>query len=150
MTEVLFREASIEDMPALAKIRGDDWQSEEYWNQRMTDYFNRTHHPQQALDERIIYVAVLDNAVVGFIAGHLTNRFGCEGELQWIDVLPTFRRNGIASQLTRLLATWFIKNRAYKICVDPGNELAKKFYINNGVGMLNQHWMFWENIRMIL
>ena len=33
-----------------------------------------------------MYVTTNEDEVVGIIAGHLTRRFGCDGELEWIDV----------------------------------------------------------------
>ncbi|MGH7752666.1 MAG: GNAT family N-acetyltransferase [Gemmatimonadales bacterium] len=38
---------------------------------------------------------------IGYVAGHLTRRFDCEGELQWIYVVPDRRRSGVASDPTR-------------------------------------------------
>jgi len=75
---------------------------------------------------------------------------GCDGELEWIDTRKEYQRMGIASELIRLLAKWFVSQKAYKICIDPGSEEAKEFYRKNGAEMLNDHWMFWENIRTML
>jgi len=44
--------------------------------------------PQQVLTPRILYVAIESENVVGLVAGHLTRRFDCTGELKWINVLP--------------------------------------------------------------
>ncbi|MEP6951840.1 MAG: GNAT family N-acetyltransferase, partial [Ginsengibacter sp.] len=49
------------------------------------------------IDARTIYIASEAGAVAGFIAGHLTRRYGCDGELQWINVAPEHRRSGTAS-----------------------------------------------------
>ncbi len=95
-------------------------------------------------------MAIKDDAIIGFIAGHLTKRFECDGELEWIDVLSQGRRKGIASELVLELADWFKKQNAFKICVDPGNEIARKFYFKNGAEKLNEHWMFWNNISLLL
>ena len=147
MTDVIFREATVADVPSLANIRSEDWQSENFWKDRILGYLNCTHHPQKALNIRVIYVAIINETIVGFIAGHLTRRFECDGELQWINVIEEFRRSGFASELVKLLAKWFINKKTYKVCVDPGDEIAIKFYQKNGAKMLNQHWMFWEDIR---
>lgn len=108
-----------------------------------------THNPQQALSPRIIYVAVTNELIIGFIAGHLTRRYDCEGELQWVNIIEEYRGNGIASELVKLLSKWFIEQKSYKICVDPGNDLARHFYKRNGAKNLNDHWMFWDDIRNI-
>ncbi|HEY0433326.1 MAG TPA: GNAT family N-acetyltransferase, partial [Chitinophagaceae bacterium] len=72
--------------------------SEAYWMHRLSGYLAGTHNPQQALPPRILYVASIEEQIVGFIAGHLTKRHACAGELQWIDVLEHHRRSGIASE----------------------------------------------------
>lgn len=139
-----------EDIPYLAKMRGTDMATELFWTDRITGYINCTHHPQHALNTRVIYVAILNESIVGFIAGHLTERLGCEGELQWINVTDSAKRTGIASGLVRLLAQWFVANQVHKICVDPGNDIARAFYKKNGATMLNDHWMYWHDIKKIL
>ncbi len=149
MKRVLFREATAKDIPQIAKLRSEKSEFEEYWNQRITAYLAGTHNPQKALQPRIIYVACDDEKVVGFIAGHLTKRLNCEGELEWIDVIKEYRRCGIASELVTILAKWFVKKKSCMICVDPGNEGARAFYKSIGATMLNDHWMFWEDIRSL-
>ena len=144
-----FRVATIDDVSALAKIRGKNAEEEVYWIDRISGYLHRTHHPQQALMPRIIYLACNGDTIAGFIAGHLTTRLECEGELQWIDTVETYQRGGVASGLIRLLAKWFFSHSAYKICVDPGNEIARALYRKNGAETLDQHWMFWKDIRNI-
>jgi ribosomal protein S18 acetylase RimI-like enzyme len=149
MSNIIYREATNPDIPLLAKIRGDDAETRAFWNNRITGYMNLTHHPQHALDTRVIYLACADEAIIGFIAGHLTKRYNCEGELQWINVIDEYQNRGIASALVKLLANWFIDQRSYKICVDPGNVIVRNFYKKNGAEDLNTHWMFWEDIRNI-
>lgn len=150
MPEIKYRQATDKDFIELAKIRATGSGSMEYWADRIENYSQGLINPQQALPPRIIYLAVCNDQVVGFIAGHLTRRFNCEGELQWIDTIAEFRNRGIASHLIKLLAAWFIRNKAYKICVDPGNQIARSLYSKNGATDLNDHWMFWNDIRMIV
>ena len=45
----------------------------------MAAYFEGQHHPQQALLPRVGYVAWAGAAVDGYIAGHRTHRYDCEG-----------------------------------------------------------------------
>lgn len=151
MKNFLYREATTGDIPYLARIRGGGiMDSESAWNGRIAGYMNYTHHPQHALKPRIIYVATEGDRIIGFAAGHLTRRYACEGELQWINVIEEYQRSGIATVLVRLLADWFVEQQAYKICIDPGNETARIFYRKNGAADLNDHWMVWEDIRTIL
>jgi GNAT superfamily N-acetyltransferase len=145
-----FRLATVDDIPSMARLRSLGWGDIEYWIPRITAYMNGTNNPQKALPPRVLYVAVDDDKIIGLIAGHLTTRLDCEGELEWIDVDTEYRRKGIASELVKILAKWFAENNARKVCVDPGNDVARAFYTANGAGNLNAHWMYWENIAIVL
>ncbi len=151
MPAINYRKAETSDVPALAQIRSIDWGSEEYWRARISGYMNGELHPQKALAPRIVYVAFDGDSAAGFIAGHLTRRYECDGELEWINVIPTHRRSGVASELLRLLAAWFVGEKAHKICVDvdPANTSARRSYANQGAGSLNPHWMVWNDIRVV-
>jgi len=140
-----YREVTTHDIPQLAKIRMAEWESELYWMSRISGYLNRELHPQLALMPRVLYVAADNNIIVGFVAGHLTQRFGCDGELEWINVIPSYRRQGIARKLVKLLADWFIQNKAKTICVDGSGP----FYEKLGATQLNKHWMIWNDIEQV-
>jgi ribosomal protein S18 acetylase RimI-like enzyme len=147
-----YRQANESDIPALAAIRAVEWGTKEYWIQRIGGYMRCELHPQQALKTRIVYIASENDSIVGFIAGHLTKRYECDGELQWINVIAQFTRAGVASQLLCLLAEWFVELRAFRICVDvdPDNLTARSFYFKHGAAELNKHWLVWNNIQVIL
>jgi ribosomal protein S18 acetylase RimI-like enzyme len=149
MSATQYRQVTEADFPFIARILAD-WQTEEYWNQRVSGYYRQELHPQKALLPRIMYVATDSTSIVGFVAGHLTERFDCDGELQWINVIPEFRKEGIATKLLYLLAKWFVERNAFYICVDPGNEQSRKFYAKHGAENLNEHWMAWKNISIVL
>ena len=149
MSVIQYREIIKADLPFIAPILAD-WQTEEYWTRRVSGYYHQELHPQKALLARVIYVAVASGSIVGFIAGHLTERFGCDGELQWINVVPQFRRGGVATELLHLLAGWFADQNALFICVDPGNEQSRKFYRRRGAENLNEHWLAWKGITVLL
>jgi ribosomal protein S18 acetylase RimI-like enzyme len=152
MADIQYREAKESDVVGMSKIRAENWGTEDYWNTRIAGYLNWQHNPQQALSSRIIYIASDNEKVVGFIAGHLTRRFECDGELEWIDTINKYRRNGIATELLRLLAAWFVDNMAFQICVDsdPSNLIARQFYKKLGAEELNKHWLVWRNIKLIV
>ena len=101
---------------------------------------------------RVAYVALEGETVVALIAGHLTRRFQCDGELEWINVVPEHRRSGIASALLRLLAEWFVGQQALRVCVDvdPANGEARRFYSRHGAVELNPHWLVWNDISVVL
>jgi GNAT superfamily N-acetyltransferase len=151
MRTVQYRQAVSGDIPTMARIRSDREEggaSED----RMMRYLNGQHHPQHALPPRAIYVALEDDTLVGYIAGHLTRRYACEGELQWIYVIPDRRGSGVAPELLRVLARWFSQQRASRICVnvDPANSTARRFYTRHGADTLNEHWLVWSDIHVVL
>ncbi|MBS1527190.1 MAG: GNAT family N-acetyltransferase [Bacteroidetes bacterium] len=148
--EIRYRIATETDIPSLAGLRALTRGTVEGWAPYIAGYMEGINNPQKALAPRAVYAAMDDEKVVGWIAGHLTKRLGCDGELQWIDVAPEYRRKGIASELVKLLAGWFAGQNASKICVDPGNDDSRKFYAANGAENLNQHWMYWEDITILV
>jgi GNAT superfamily N-acetyltransferase len=148
--QIEYRIATLADVPSLAQLRAEGWGEAEYWIPRITGYMKGEHHPQKALMPRVVYVAVENYIIIGLVAGHLTQRLECEGELEWIDVTSASRRKGIASELVRILAAWFAEQNAKKVCVDPGNPDARKFYAALGAENLNAHWMYWEDITTLI
>jgi GNAT superfamily N-acetyltransferase len=145
----IFRTVTDKDLPSLARLRSTTEDEVSFWQNRMDQYLAGIHNPQKALPDRVIFVVDIDGTIVGFIAGQLTKRYNCEGELQWLYVATDFRRKKLASKLVHVLAQWFIKKQAYKVCVDPGNAAAKLFYFANGATNLNAHWMYWDDIRQL-
>lgn len=146
--EVLYRPATLLDVSAIAQLRSEHWGHAPDWELRIAAYLSGEHHPRHALLPRIMIVAEQDDEVVGFIAGHLTRRYHCDGELQWIGVSSSQRRQGIATELLRELADWFAASNAHRICVDaqPRNTEARAFYARHGAEALNDHWMVFPNI----
>ena len=122
----------------------DGWAGAE----RMRSYLAGERHPQHALEPRTAYVAGADGELIGFIAGHLTTRFGCAGELQWILVAPAQRGGGAADRLLRELVAWFAVEGARRVCVnvEPGNTRARRFYARHGAEVLSEYWMEWPDI----
>jgi ribosomal protein S18 acetylase RimI-like enzyme len=145
---MLFREAKLSDIAGMAGLRARDWGSEEYWRERIQAYMGGQLDPKDALPPRVGFVCADGDEVVGLIAGHLTRRFGCDGELEWISVSSAYRGQKIGSQLLLKLADWFVAQGARFICVDvdPANELARRFYAANGAYDLKPHWMAWKDI----
>jgi ribosomal protein S18 acetylase RimI-like enzyme len=150
-TLVEIRLADDADIPAMAAIRVSEWQTDAFWLDRITHYLRGEHHPQHALPERASFVAVVDGRVVGFVAGHRTRRFGCDGELQWINVHPEHRGKGIAERLTRAMLDSFYRGNAFRICVNvqPDNTPARSLYTKHGAAILNEHWMLWSDLRQM-
>ena len=147
-TPVRYREAHASDLPQMALIWSREGSEGGASEQRMTGYFNGQHHPKHALLPRVIYVAQQGDALIGYIAGHLTRRYECEGELQWVYVIPECRGGGVGSELLHRLAAWFREQQASRVCVNvvPDNAPALRFYFRWGAEALNQHWLVWNDI----
>jgi ribosomal protein S18 acetylase RimI-like enzyme len=152
MNTFQFRKATEEDIIAMAQIRDREWGTKDYWIERIGGYMRGEHHPQHALMPRIIFVAEEKEKIIGFIAGHLTTRLGCNGELEWINVIPEYRKNCVASELLYLLAKWFVEQNSTKVCIDVAAENipAQKFYRKNGAKNLNEHWLYWEDVGVVI
>jgi ribosomal protein S18 acetylase RimI-like enzyme len=149
MEALQYRRATAPDIPALARIRREGGWDGGAPEERMALYLAGEHHPQHALLPRIMFLALADSVPVGYIAGHLTRRYECDGELEWMFVSPAHRRAGVAGALLRLLATWFAEQGAARVCVDvePSNTAARHFYRSRGAVDLNPHWLVWNDIR---
>ena len=149
--ETTIRAADLADVNAIARIRAAEWGTEEYWTKRVSGYMRGEIHPQHALPPRVLFVATEGKTVIGLIAGHLTRRYGCDGELEWIDVVRDQRGKGVATHLLRTLAAWFCEHQAKRICVDvePANHVARSFYKRHGAEELNAHWLVWGDITTV-
>lgn len=141
---ITFRPANAADVPALAAIRAAEWETHAYWTRRITDYL-----PQDDQQGRTILIAEDGAALVGFVAGHRTRRYGCDGELEWINVARESRGRGIGEMLVREIGGWFVAQGARRICVDvnPDNALARRLYSRRGAKPFKPYWMIWEDSR---
>jgi GNAT superfamily N-acetyltransferase len=149
MAPVRFRRAELADVHPLAGLRREG-EAGGASADRMTQYLAGEHHPQHALPPRAMWMAAEGESPIGYVAGHLTRRFRCDGELQWIYVVPEHRRTQVASKLLRLLAKWFVEHGARRVCVDVGDDDARPFYARHGAVSLNRHWAVWDDIGSVL
>ena len=147
---VTIRAAGFEDVPTMAAIRALYHETQAFWEQRIGGYLRGTYSPQQALALRSGLVAVQQSEIIGFVAGHRTRRLQCDGELQWVDVSPQWRRRGIATELLRAMLGWFAKNAIHRVCVnvEPGNNAARALYSKFGAIPFGGFWMVWEDVRL--
>jgi GNAT superfamily N-acetyltransferase len=148
-TMTVIRAAVDNDIPAMAAIRAREWQTEEFWKASIRAYLSGEQSPQKALPLRAAFVAVEEEQVVGFVAGHRTTRHGCDAELQWINVAEEWRGRGTAGLLIERMAAWFVEQNLTRVCVDP-DEPARALYAKYGATALNRHWMVWEDSREML
>lgn len=122
---------------------------------RMQAYFEFRHHPQRALPARVGFLAMAGGEVIGYIAGHLTTRHNCGGEVQYLYVAPPYRRLGVARDLLHLMADWFHSYAAVRVCVcaDIESPSALAFYGHMGAEPLfpgKKGWWVWERIDNLL
>lgn len=143
---IRYARAEPADVPSLVHMRGD----EDPPDARMQAYLRGEHHPQHALAPRAMWMALDGESPVGYVAGHLTRRFGCDGELQYLYVLPTHRRRGVAAGLLVPLAAWFVEQGARRVCVDVGSDEGRRFYRSQGATVLAPHWMVWNDVGEII
>jgi len=54
----------------MARLRAEEWGTQDYWETRIAAYLDGELHPQKALRERAGYVALDGDSVAGFIAGN--------------------------------------------------------------------------------
>ena len=146
---IAIRPAAQSDFPAMASIRAKQWETEAYWQRRISGYLDGELFPQQALAPCAAFIAADGEQIVGFVAGHLTRRYQCDAEVEWIDTIEERRRQGIAGALLRTMANWFLEHNARKVCVDPGNDIARAVYAKYGARPLNRHWMVWDDINTL-
>ena len=146
--QIAIRTANVADVPAMAGIRATDQEAGPA-DSRMAAYLEGRHHPQQALAPRVAFIAERGHRVVGYIGGHLTERHGCHGEVQYLYVAPDSRRLGVGSELLRRLTEWFIEHNATKLCVNANLDSppAVPFYLSHGAIPINPHWYIWNDAR---
>ena len=148
---VILRVVEEADIPSMAAIRAREWGTETFWADRISRYLSGQHSPQQALPARTAFVAIDGSDLVGFVAGHKTRRLGCDGELQWINVVKERRGLGVAAGLMTMIATWFAAQDERRTCVnvDPSNLAARRPYTKHGAEILNEQWMVWVDPRVM-
>jgi ribosomal protein S18 acetylase RimI-like enzyme len=148
---MLIRPATDNDVPHLAAIRAREWQSEQFWRQRIGGYLRGVYSPGKAEPPRAIFVAIEEDSSAGFVAGHASHRFACQGELQWIDVVWEYRRRGIARALACQMGAWFVQQGLSRVCVNvaPENEAARRLYASLGAQPLGFYWMLWPDVAVM-
>lgn len=152
MSELRIRPAVNDDVSAMAALRAQAEKTQAFWQARIRMYMSGAHMPQHALAPREVFVAEIDARVVGLVAGHLTRRFDCQGELEWIDVASAWRRRGIAERLLRRQATWMRDHGAARVCVNVAedNTIARHLYARYGAVPLEPHWMVWPDVAEVI
>lgn len=149
---IQFREATLLDVPEISRLCALSPMEEGYWRARIEGYLNFELNPHQATEHRLLYVALHKGIIIGFVAGHVTKRQEYAGQIQWITTASPCRRTGVASELLWIIAGWFIENnvQSVRVDVDPENTGARKFYQHHHASGINQYWLYWDDIQVVL
>jgi GNAT superfamily N-acetyltransferase len=117
---------------------------------RWETYFNGT-SPASSKPPRVIYKAVTGGTIIGYIAGHLTNRYGLDAEIQSFFITKEYQRNGTGKQLLKMFLEWLLIQRVKSLCagINPVNKY-QAFYLKYGGKYLNEHWIWWEDVEELL
>jgi GNAT superfamily N-acetyltransferase len=144
------RELLLADIDGLVRCRALDAEASRA-DPRIRAYFEGQHHPRQARAPRVGYVALDSGEIAGYIAGHATERFGCDAEVQYLFVAPAWRRHGVASRLLATLADWFVSHAYRRVCVNVDREspAALPFYESRGAHLISEHWCIWDDISVV-
>jgi GNAT superfamily N-acetyltransferase len=103
--------------------------------------------PETSRPERIVLKAVGDGETVGYLAGHLTTRFGLDAEIQSFYVLRERQRRGIGTALLARFVSWLRAHGAATLCVGIAPENPyQAFYLKHGGAHLNPHWIAWTDL----
>jgi ribosomal protein S18 acetylase RimI-like enzyme len=147
---ITIEEANLNDLPALSRLLGEHWGSANEWEPRITAYMIRQQTPPYGLEPRMVLVAVdtTENEVIGLIAGQLTTRFGCNGEIHWLNVDSRHRGQRIAEKLIDALFAWFRTQSAHKICVTvtPTNDAARTAFARHNAEPMGPLWLVFNDI----
>lgn len=116
---------------------------------RWRTYFNKE-SPKSSKPERVILKAVIDSHIAGYIAGHLTNRYEMDAEIQSFYILINYQRNGIGKSLLMKFVEWLNGHQAKRLCVGiaKGNKY-QAFYLKFGGKHLNEHWIYWDDLNVL-
>lgn len=116
---------------------------------RWARYMRGEHHPRDAKDPPGRVRRHGRRGDGGIRRRHLSERFGLEGELQSIYILPGHQRQGLGTRLVVALARWFRQRDARQVCVDHKGE-SETFYLKLGARRNDRGWLVWDDFLEIL
>lgn len=111
------------------------------------NYLSGTSSPQAARSERVAFKACLDDKMLGFIAGHLTTRYGKDAEIESFHTVAD-DQNGAWGKLLLQFIEWATQHGARSLCIGigPAQQDYKEFFLRYGACYLNPHWIYWDNM----
>lgn len=107
--------------------------------------------PTSAKPERVVFKALIENELIGYIAGHLTTRYHKDAEIQSFYVLKEYQRKGVGLQLLQCFVKWLIELEAGSLCVGIAEANPyQAFYLKFNGKYLNPHWIYWDDLNKLL
>jgi GNAT superfamily N-acetyltransferase len=85
--------------------------------ERWQSYLRGESFPQMAKPERVAFKACTGKRMIGYIAGHLTSRYGKDAEIESFYVLHEHQRVGIGVRLLQRYVEWGQRHQARSLCV---------------------------------
>jgi GNAT superfamily N-acetyltransferase len=136
-------ESKVESIPQLIEpVEVNPARRRERWR----TYF-LAQSPATSRAERVVLKALVDGELVGYLAGHLTTRFGKDAEIENFYVLRSRQRQGIGSALLRRFTAWLAEQGARSLCVGIFRDNPyQAFYLKYGGAHLNAHWVVWADV----
>ncbi|QEM05627.1 GNAT family N-acetyltransferase [Mucilaginibacter rubeus] len=133
--------------PSLVEPHDIDFETRQY---RWKTWF-AAQSPATSKPQRVLFKAVADNSIIGYIAVHLTTRYEKDAEIQSFYVLKEYQRKGIGTGLLLNAVNWLETQHTKSLCVGIAkNTPYRAFYIKYGGGHLNEHWICWEDVAAII
>lgn len=103
--------------------------------------------PVSARPERVIFKAMDDGRMIGYLAVHLTTRYNKDAEIQSFYILKEYQRKGIGLKLLKMAVQWLGQFKARSLCVGIASDNPYRvFYLKHGGEYLNPHWIVWGDI----
>ena len=122
-----------------------------FWTDRWHGYLTTGSLAQMSRGDGFAFLAELSGRPVGFAAYHHTARHGTDAELESIYVLREAQRQGLGTELLRVIGGRLRAEGSRSLCVgyDPRNPY-KYFYRKHGAVEIEPHWAVWRDINPLV
>ncbi|HMF90474.1 MAG TPA: GNAT family N-acetyltransferase [Candidatus Angelobacter sp.] len=115
--------------------------------ERWRTYLRGESFPQMAKAERVAFKACIGPRMIGYIAGHLTARYGKDSEIESFYILQDHQRKGTGRKLLQRFVEWAQQHEARSLCVGiAARNPYQAFYLKYGGKHLNPHWIYWDDL----
>jgi GNAT superfamily N-acetyltransferase len=106
--------------------------------------------PESSKPERVVFKAMVGDKMIGYIAGHLTTRYGKDAEIQSFYLLKKHQRKGFGAQMLAHFINWLKPYHVKTLCVGVrSNNPYQQFYLKHGGIHFNEHWIGWDDVTLL-